>query len=64
MVDCVMIDPACDGWVFDLALAGIPERKEDLVRGHYEPPAAAGAITVAATMVDMLGEDVLSTASC
>ncbi|MBE3133467.1 MAG: site-specific DNA-methyltransferase, partial [Acidobacteria bacterium] len=61
MVDCVMIDPAWDGRVFNVALADVPERKNDLVQGHYELPAPATETTVAVQMVDMLGEEVLIT---
>lgn len=33
MVDYVMIDPAYDGQVFNVALADVPEKKTDLVTG-------------------------------
>ncbi|MBA5867818.1 MAG: hypothetical protein GDA67_14085 [Nitrospira sp. CR1.3] len=59
MVDCVMIDPAYDGKVFNVALADVPEKKTDLVAGHYELPAPNGKTTVAVKIVDMLGEEVL-----
>ena len=36
MVDCVMVDPAYDGTVFNVALSDIPEKKTDLVQGVYE----------------------------
>lgn len=42
MVDSVMIDPAYDGQVFNIALADVPPKKSDLVAGEYElqrPPA-------------------------
>ena len=61
MVDCVMIDPAWDGNVFNVALSDIPERKTDLVAGEYQLPAAAGTTTVAVKIIDMLGEEVLVT---
>ena len=35
MVDTVMIDPAYDGLIFNIALADVPERKSDLVAGEY-----------------------------
>ena len=63
MVDCVMIDPAYDGRVFNVALSDIPERKSDLVKGSYELPAPPSATTVAVKVTDMLGEDVLVTAT-
>jgi hypothetical protein len=61
MVDCVMIDTAYDGQVFDIALSDVPERKDDLVSGRYELPAPEGETTVAVKIVDMLGEEVLVT---
>lgn len=61
MVDCVMIDPAYDGKVFNVALADVPERKTDLVAGRYELPAPHGETTVAIKIIDMLGEEVLVT---
>jgi len=59
MVDCVMIDPAWDGRVFNVALSDIPERKPDLVQGTYELPAPERETTVAVKIIDMLGEEVL-----
>jgi hypothetical protein len=61
MVDSVMIDPAYDGQVFNVALSDVPERKTDLVAGRYELPAPAGPTTVAVKVTDMLGEEVLLT---
>ena len=61
MVDCVMIDPAWDGNVFNVALSDIPERKTDLVAGDYELPAPPGETIVAVKIIDMLGEEVMVT---
>jgi hypothetical protein len=61
MVDCVMIDPAYDGQVFNVALSDVPERKTDLVAGRYELPAPNGDTTLAVKIIDMLGEEVLVT---
>ncbi|MGE0039943.1 MAG: site-specific DNA-methyltransferase [Vicinamibacterales bacterium] len=61
MVDSVMIDPAYDGTVFNVALADVPARKTDLVGGRYEVPAPDEATTVAVKITDMLGEEVLFT---
>ncbi len=61
MVDCVMIDPAWDGRVFNVALSDIPERKTDLVQGTYDLPAPSGETTVAVKIIDMLGEEVIVT---
>ena len=59
MVDCIMIDPAYDGQVFNLALTDLPEKKTDLVNGSYTLPDPAGKTTVAVKIIDMLGEEVL-----
>jgi hypothetical protein len=59
MVDCVMIDTAYDGKVFNVALSDVPEKKTDYVRGSYELPAPAGDTTVAVKIIDMLGEEVV-----
>lgn len=59
LVDSVMIDPAYDGKVFNIALADVPERKQDLVQGQYKLPAPRGKTVVAVKVTDMLGEEVL-----
>jgi DNA modification methylase len=59
MVDSVMIDPAYDGKVFNIALSDVPEKKSDLVTGKYELPAPKVKTTVAVKITDMLGEEVL-----
>jgi len=61
MVDCVMIDAAYGGEVFNVALSDVPEKKTDLVVGRYELPAPEDPTTVAVKIVDMLGEEVLVT---
>ncbi len=61
MVDCVMIDTAHDGNVFNVALSDVPEKKTDYVQGKYELPASRGKTTVAVKIIDMLGEEVLVT---
>jgi hypothetical protein len=62
MVDCVMIDTAFNGEVFNVALTDIPERKTDFVKGTYELSAPNSKTTVAVKIIDMLGEEVLTTA--
>jgi hypothetical protein len=42
-----------------LALADVPERKQDYVQATYELDAPAGPTTVAVKITDMLGEEVL-----
>jgi DNA modification methylase len=58
MVDSVMIDADYDGEVFNITLADVPERKNDLVQGKYTLELKKGA-TVAVKVTDMLGEEVL-----
>ena len=53
------IDILNDGQVFNVALSDVPERKSDLVSGHYELSAPGGPTTVAVKITDMLGEEVL-----
>lgn len=60
-VDCVMIDTAYDGKVFNVALSDVPEKKNDLIDGSYKMTAPNGNTTVAVKIVDMLGEEVLIT---
>ena len=61
MVDSVFIDHAFDGEVFNVGLADIPERKQDLVGGEYvvARPDSGPARPVAVRITDMLGEEVL-----
>lgn len=59
MVDCVMIDAAYNGEVFNIGLSDVPERKDDLVVGRYVLPASEGETKVAVKIIDMLGEEVL-----
>lgn len=61
MVDTILIDAAYDGQVFNILMSDVPERKSDLVLGHYELLAPAGETTVAVKIIDMLGEEVLFT---
>ena len=61
MADCVMIDTAYDGKVFNVVLSDIPEKKTDLVQGAYELDPPKGRTIVAVKIVDMLGEEVLVT---
>lgn len=57
VVDCVLIDAAHDGSVFNVSLADVPERKKDLVSGRYELAAPAAVTAVAVKVIDMLGEE-------
>jgi DNA modification methylase len=58
-VDCIMIDTAYDGAVFNVVLSDVPEKKNDLIEGAYTLPAPTGMTTVAVKIIDMLGEEVL-----
>lgn len=60
-VDCVMIDTAYDGTVFNVVLSDVPEKKNDLIDGTYKLVVLAGTTTVAVKIIDMLGEEVLVT---
>lgn len=64
VVDCILIDPHYDGQVFNVALADVPERKQDLVNGRYTLPAPPAGSTVAVKIIDMLGEELIVTAGC
>lgn len=61
MVDCVMIDTAYDGKVFNIVLSDVPEKKTDLVQGSYELDVPGSDTAVAVKIIDMLGEEVLFT---
>jgi len=47
--------------VFNVALADVPERKQDLVNGQYELPAPPAGSTAAVKIIDMLGEELIVT---
>ncbi len=60
MVDSVFIDAAYDGEVFNVTLADIPERRQDLVSGSYTVDRPADSThPVAVRITDMLGEEIL-----
>lgn len=61
VVDCVLIDTHFNGDVFNIALSDVPERKQDLVKGHYELPLPPTGSTVAVKVIDMLGEEIIWT---
>lgn len=58
-IDSVMIDPAYDGKVFNIALADLPTKKTEQVKGYYELAAPKRRTTVAVKITDVLGEEVL-----
>lgn len=57
VVDCVLIDAAHDGDIFNVTLADVPARKQDLVAGRYELPAPPAGAVLAVKVIDMLGEE-------
>ena len=57
VVDCVLIDAKHSGELFNVTLADVPARKQDLVMGRYELPAPPPGATVALKVIDMLGEE-------
>jgi len=59
VVDCVLIDSAYDGEIFNVCLSDVPERKQDLCQGRYELPAPPPASRVAVKIIDMLGEEIV-----
>jgi DNA modification methylase len=59
VVDCILIDTQYDGQVFNVALADVPERKQDLVNGRYVLPAPPTDSIVAVKIIDMLGEELI-----
>ena len=59
MVDCIMIDQAYDGKIFNITLADVPERKRDYVQGAYSFDAPEMPTNIAVKITDMLGEEVL-----
>jgi hypothetical protein len=59
MVDSIMIDSSNDGQVFNITLADVPEKKNDLVVGEYQVVEAQKGSTLAVKVTDMLGEEVL-----
>lgn len=57
VVDCVLIDSNHDDAVFNVTLADVPARKQDLVNGRYELVAPPAGAVVAVKVIDMLGEE-------
>ncbi len=57
VVDCILIDANHDGSVFNVSLADVPERKQDLVAGRYALAAPPPGAVLAVKVIDMLGEE-------
>lgn len=61
MVDSVFIDAAFDDGLFNVALADIPERRQDLVVGSYIIERPVNSMRpIAVRITDMLGEEILA----
>jgi len=60
-MDCIMINAAYEGEVFNVTLDDIPARKQDLVTGRYELLAPTKDSTAAVKIIDMLGGEVIVT---
>ena len=60
MVDSVIIDPAYDGQVFNVALADVPEKKADLVAGEYVLDAPIAGLRVGIYLLTPQGEHIFT----
>lgn len=63
MIDVVLIDKDYDGKVFNIFFSDVPEKKNDLIVGHYEIEIPKENVTIAVKIIDMLGEELLVTKS-
>ncbi len=61
LIDCVAIDPAYNGHLFQSRLVDAPLKKSAQVKGFYTLPAPAPPTWVAVRLTDLLGEEVLVT---
>lgn len=58
-IDTVLIDTDYDGKTFNIVVADVPARKQDLVQGTYELELAKSDAQIAVKITDMLGEETL-----
>jgi len=61
MIDCVLIDTNYDGKTFHIVYSDIPQKKSDLIQGKYELEIPKSKVTIAVKIIDMLGEEVITT---
>jgi len=61
MIDCVLIDTNYDGKTFHIIYSDIPQKKSDLIQGKYELEIPKSKTTIAVKIIDMLGEEVITT---
>ncbi len=59
MIDVVLIDNNYDDKVFNIFFSDVPEKKNDLIAGHYEIEIPSKDSKIAVKIIDMLGEEVL-----
>lgn len=52
-VDCVMIDTAYNGEVFNVVFSDVPKKKNDLTDGAYTLPIPDGKTMVAVKLIDI-----------
>ena len=56
MIDCVLIDNAYDGKVFNIVYSDVPKKKKELIKGKYQITVKG---KIAVKIIDMLGEEVV-----
>jgi adenine-specific DNA-methyltransferase len=63
LIDCVAIDPAYDGQIFRSRVVDAPRKKSAQVQGCYTLTAPSTPTTVAVRITDLLGEEIVITAT-
>ena len=58
-VDTILIDVDYNGEIFNIAIADVPKKKNDWVKGYYEISIPSRQTRVAVKIIDMLGEEVI-----
>lgn len=61
MIDYVLIDTNYDGKTFHVVYSDVPKKRNDLIKGKYELVISKEKTKVAVKIVDMLGEELLTT---
>lgn len=61
MIDVALMDTDYDGKTFRIVHSDVPEKKSDYISGHYELEIPKKKATVAVKIIDMLGEETLTT---
>ncbi len=60
-IEVVLIDTNYDGNIFTICHSDIPEKKKDLIKGHYELDISNKENTVAVKIIDVMGEETIIT---